>query len=71
MLITHDLGLASRYCDRICVMQHARSSRRDHRRNFDNPKHPYTMKLINSTPGLIDSLEDFRRVVAMSEGAQA
>lgn len=72
MLITHDLGLASRYCDRICVMQHGKLIETGTTDEiFDNPQHPYTLKLINSTPGLIDSLEDFRRVVTMNEGVQA
>ena len=72
MLITHDLGLASRYCDRIGVMQHGELIEMGTTDEiFDNPKHPYTIKLINSTPGLINDLEDFRRVVAMNEGVPA
>ena len=72
MLITHDLGLASRYCDRIAVMQHGKIIEMGTTDEiFDNPKHSYTIKLINSTPGLIDNLEDFRRVVEMNEGVSA
>ncbi|HEX3953365.1 MAG TPA: ABC transporter ATP-binding protein [Stellaceae bacterium] len=52
LLITHDLGLASEYCDRIAVM-HA-----GHLVEvaptpllFAAPHHPYTAKLIAATPG--------------------
>ena len=51
LLITHDLGLASNYCDRIVVM-HAghvvESAPVDEL--FANPRHPYTRKLLAATP---------------------
>ncbi|MGP1373865.1 MAG: ABC transporter ATP-binding protein [Almyronema sp.] len=51
VLITHDLALASEYCDRIVVM-HAghvvESAPTD--RLFCQPRHPYTAKLIAATP---------------------
>lgn len=53
LYITHDLGVARRLCDRICVMyagtivEAARSEDL-----LDNPKHPYTLGLINSIPKL-------------------
>lgn len=57
LLITHDLGLAAEYCDRIVVM-HAghvvESAATD--RLFKQPRHPYTAKLIASTPARDSSL---------------
>lgn len=51
ILITHDLGLAAAYCDRIIVMQAGEvleAERSD--KLFAAPKHPYTQKLIRATP---------------------
>ncbi len=51
ILITHDLGLAAMYCDRIAVMKSgevveaARSGDL-----FSNPSDPYTRALISATP---------------------
>lgn len=51
VLITHDLALASEYCDRIIVMHagHVVESAPTHRL-FSQPRHPYTAKLIAATP---------------------
>src|SRR5262249_26503726 len=73
LLITHDLGLAGEYCDRIAVMhaghvvEIAPTSLL-----FAAPRHPYTARLIAATPGEIShldalgsipgSLPDLRRV---------
>src|ERR1700731_1881153 len=51
ILITHDLGLAAMYCDRIVVMEKgsvvetAASAA-----IFTSPAHPYTRKLMRATP---------------------
>jgi peptide/nickel transport system ATP-binding protein len=51
ILITHDLGLAAMYCDRVVVMEQgsvvesAASAA-----IFTSPKHPYTRKLMRATP---------------------
>ena len=51
ILITHDLGLAAAYCDRVMVMEKghvvedAASSA-----IFKNPSHAYTRKLMRATP---------------------
>ncbi len=52
LFITHDLGLAAEYCDRIVVMHagHAVESAPTGVL-FDEPRHPYTARLISSTPG--------------------
>ncbi|MEM8603892.1 MAG: ABC transporter ATP-binding protein [Cyanobacteria bacterium P01_H01_bin.121] len=51
IVITHDLALASEYCDRIVVMHagHVIESAPTHVL-FSEPRHPYTAKLIAATP---------------------
>ena len=51
ILITHDLGLASQYCDGIVVMKDGlivEEGGPD--KLFTNPQHPYTRKLVDATP---------------------
>ena len=60
ILITHDLALASEYCDRVVVMHagHVVESAPT-ALLFSQPRHPYTARLIASTPSPgveIDSL---------------
>jgi peptide/nickel transport system ATP-binding protein len=52
LFITHDLGLAAEYCDRIVVMHagHAVESAPT-KALFAAPRHPYTARLMSSTPG--------------------
>tara|TARA_R110002110_G_scaffold84563_2_gene219699 strand:- start:1720 stop:3444 length:1725 start_codon:yes stop_codon:yes gene_type:complete len=51
LLITHDLGLASAYCDRIVVMQDGEIvDQGTTDALFANPGHPYTKRLIRATP---------------------
>lgn len=51
ILITHDLALASQYCDRIVVMHAGQIAEvASTRELFESPRHPYTAKLIASTP---------------------
>ncbi len=51
IVITHDLAMASEYCDRILVMHagHVVESAPTHTL-FRQPRHPYTAKLIAATP---------------------
>ncbi|MBT9314557.1 ABC transporter ATP-binding protein [Leptothoe spongobia] len=72
VVITHDLALASEYCDRIIVMHagHIVESAPTHPL-FSQPRHPYTAKLIAATPEphkefndlipILGSLPDLRR----------
>ena len=59
ILITHDLGLAAAYCDKVIVMEKGKvvetalSSA-----IFKNPQHAYTRKLMRATPRLGVSLRD-------------
>ncbi|PJE34966.1 ABC transporter ATP-binding protein [Pseudooceanicola lipolyticus] len=51
ILITHDLGLASQYCDRIVVMKDGLIVEAgEPLRLFTAPQHPYTQKLVDATP---------------------
>jgi len=51
ILITHDLGLASEYCDRITVMKDGKIVESGLPADlFRAPRHPYTRKLVDATP---------------------
>jgi len=51
ILITHDLGLASQYCDRILVMKDGVIVEQgDPVQIFSNPQHPYSRRLVDATP---------------------
>ena len=53
ILITHDLGLASQYCDRIVVMKDGLIVEEGKPgRLFTDPQHTYTRKLVDATPRL-------------------
>ncbi len=57
LLITHDLGLASEYCDRIAVMHAGHIvEMAPTPLLFAAPRHPYTAKLIAATPGEVEGL---------------
>ena len=59
LLITHDLGLAGEYCDRIVVMEKGEVvEQQDTRKLFVAPAHPYTRRLIRSTPHAAQSIRD-------------
>ena len=51
ILVTHDLGVASRMCDRIAVMYAGHIMELADAHNlFYNPRHPYTLGLMRSMP---------------------
>jgi peptide/nickel transport system ATP-binding protein len=59
ILITHDLGLASAYCDRVVVMEKGHVVETAKSADiFANPSHAYTKKLMRATPRLGVSLRD-------------
>jgi peptide/nickel transport system ATP-binding protein len=59
ILITHDLGLAAAYCDRIVVMEKGKVvEAAPSRQIFAAPAHPYTRKLMKATPRLGIGLRD-------------
>ncbi len=51
MVITHDLGLAAQYCNRLVVMKDGEIVEAgDPETLFSRPQHPYTRKLVDATP---------------------
>lgn len=59
ILITHDLGLAAAYCDRVVVMEKGNVVETALSKDiFAKPEHPYTRKLMRATPRLGASLRD-------------
>jgi peptide/nickel transport system ATP-binding protein len=59
ILITHDLGLAAAYCDRVVVMEKGRVVETAQSADiFAKPQHAYTRKLMRATPRLGVSLRD-------------
>jgi peptide/nickel transport system ATP-binding protein len=59
ILITHDLGLASAYCDRVLVMREGEVVESGAAATiFGSPRHDYTRKLVRATPRLGIRLKD-------------
>ncbi len=59
ILITHDLGLAAAYCDRVVVMEKGKVvETAPSRKIFAAPAHPYTRKLMRATPRIGIGLRD-------------
>ncbi|WP_342708304.1 ABC transporter ATP-binding protein [Bradyrhizobium sp. B124] len=59
ILITHDLGLAAAYCDRVVVMEKGRVVETAKSADiFAAPRHDYTKKLMRATPRIGVSLRD-------------
>ncbi len=51
IIITHDLGVVAHYCDDVAVMYAGGIVEQgDTRAVFSQPRHPYTINLIDSTP---------------------
>jgi len=58
IFITHDLALASEYCDRILVMQSGEVVEdAPVAEIFSRARHPYTRRLLRSTPSSVDSID--------------
>ena len=59
ILITHDLGLAAAYCDRVAVMEKGRLVETAAAADiFAHPQHPYTRRLMRATPRLDSKLRE-------------
>jgi peptide/nickel transport system ATP-binding protein len=59
ILITHDLGLAAAYCDRVVVMEKGRVVETALSADiFVRPEHAYTRKLMRATPRVGVALRD-------------
>jgi oligopeptide transport system ATP-binding protein len=63
ILITHDLGLVAELADRVVVMYGGRVVENgDVFTIFSNPRHPYTVGLMESLPGLIVDQTDLQPI---------
>ncbi len=59
ILITHDLGLASRYCQRVCVMEQGQVVEEAQPLSlFSAPQHPYTKRLVAASPTATSTIAD-------------
>jgi peptide/nickel transport system ATP-binding protein len=59
MFITHDLGLAAQYCDRVIIMQSGRVVEQGPTEQiFMNPRQAYTRRLLSATPQAHAKLTD-------------
>ena len=57
ILITHDLGIAAQLCNKIAIMYAGKMVEFGKSKDiFSNPRHPYTMGLLNSVPR-VDSIK--------------
>ena len=53
LFVSHDLGVVEQIADRVVVMQDGRIAEEGSRDAiFDNPRHPYTRKLLSAIPAL-------------------
>ena len=63
LFITHDLALAADYCDRIVVMHAGHAVECAPTKSlFAVPRHPYTARLMSSTPGERSSIASLQPV---------
>jgi oligopeptide/dipeptide ABC transporter ATP-binding protein len=63
ILITHDLGIVAELCDRVLVMYAGRIVEfGDVHTIFQNPRHPYTIGLMDSLPKLTEDEEWLRPI---------
>ncbi len=59
ILITHDLGLAARYCRRVVVMEQGRLVEEAAPKTlFRAPRHPYTRRLVAASPTASSRIAD-------------
>jgi len=63
IMITHDLGVVSETCDRVAVMYAGKIVEyTDADQLFENPRHPYTIGLLNSLPRLDQDQEELQAI---------
>ncbi|MBW2086570.1 MAG: ABC transporter ATP-binding protein [Deltaproteobacteria bacterium] len=58
IVVTHDFGIVAKVCDRVAVMYAGRIvENAPIRELFNNPRHPYTMALMDSLPKMEKEIE--------------
>ncbi|MCP4752696.1 MAG: ABC transporter ATP-binding protein [Proteobacteria bacterium] len=58
IMVTHDLGIVAKICDRVAVMYAGKIvENAPIRELFNNPKHPYTIALMDSLPKMEQNLK--------------
>ena len=68
LMITHDLNLVKRFADSVCVMQEGNIVEQGNvKQIFSEPKHPYTIKLLNSEPERIIPDDEIEQVKQHNE----
>ncbi|WP_209125779.1 ABC transporter ATP-binding protein [Alkalihalobacillus sp. BA299] len=66
LMITHDLGVVAETADRVIVMYGGQIvEEADVKELFTNPKHPYTVGLLNSMPQIDDDKERLEAIPGM------
>lgn len=62
-LITHDVAMASEYCDRLIIMHAGHVVEvAPTARIIALPRHPYTARLLRSVPSLVDSIANLQAI---------
>tara|TARA_R110002073_G_scaffold312819_1_gene484458 strand:- start:89 stop:1183 length:1095 start_codon:yes stop_codon:yes gene_type:complete len=69
LFITHDLGIVRRIADRVCVMKQGEIVEHGPTNEiFENPQHPYTIKLLGAEPsGRPDPVPHDAEVIASTD----
>jgi oligopeptide/dipeptide ABC transporter ATP-binding protein len=68
MIITHNLGVVARYADRVNIMYAGKIIERGTAQEiYSNPRHPYTVGLLDSVPRM--DIWDERRRLRTIEGS--
>lgn len=63
LYITHDMAVISEICDVVTVMYGGQvAETAEVHEIFNRPKHPYTIGLIHSVPGVVENIEDFQTI---------
>ena len=63
IMITHDLGIVAEICDKVAIMYAGSVVEfADVYSLYDNPKHPYTVGLLNSLPDIEKDVEKLKPI---------
>jgi oligopeptide/dipeptide ABC transporter ATP-binding protein len=70
ILITHDMGVVARMCDRVVVMRHGEIVERGEARDiFYSPQHDYTRMLLEAVPRIDQPNREGRPTLGTAPGA--